>query len=230
MSAKWLFRAAVRWCVNGCWRYKSLVFRFDFRCFQIQTTSFPTKIQGFTHSIHHFPNTITSVSEHEFPVFLHCSIVQKPYFPTFQPHSDTSRHNSLIFKHEFHHFHTPLHSFHDAITSVFDTNFLFYVLGYKVLRTQSTTFKPNFTTFHIPFPHFTTQFPHFQTIISTLPHTIHSFSNTIPQLHDTIPSFSNQNFGKSTHKSTVPQLGYAAFKPRLLDFTCFSGGCNIYLR
>ena len=59
-------RAAVRWCGNGCWRYKSLVFRFDLRCFQIQTTRFPTKIQGFTHSIHHFPNTITYVSDTDF--------------------------------------------------------------------------------------------------------------------------------------------------------------------
>lgn len=66
MMAKWLCRAAIRWCGNGCWRYKSLVFRFDLRCFQIQTTRFPTKIQGFTHSIHHFPNMITYVSDTDF--------------------------------------------------------------------------------------------------------------------------------------------------------------------
>ena len=116
MMAKWLCHAAVRLCGNGCWRYKSLVFRFDLRCFQIQTTRFPTKIQGFTHSIHHFQTKISPIS------------------------------------------------------------------------------------------------------------------HTIPQLHDAIPSFPNQNLGKSTHKSTVPQLGYAAFKPRLLDFSYFSGSYEVYLR
>ena len=63
MMAKWWCCAAITWCGNGGLRYKSLVFRFDLRRFQIQTTCFTTQIQGFTHSIHNFTNTITQIHD-----------------------------------------------------------------------------------------------------------------------------------------------------------------------
>ena len=147
MMAKWWFCAAIAWCGNGGWRYKSLVCRFDLRCFT-------TLIQGFTNSNHHIPNTITqipdtiplfsnpnfttfntqfrqintplpcfhyaitSVSEYRLPVYNS----DTRFYALIQPLSEydypNSWHNSLIFKPEFHHFHTPLPRFHDAVRRV----------------------------------------------------------------------------------------------------------------
>ena len=115
MMAKWLCRAAIRWCGNGGWRHKSLVFRFDLRCFQIQTTRFPTKIQGFTHSIHHFQTQISPIS-HTIPQ-LHDAI---PSFPDCN--FDTSTYHSIIFKHHFPNFPTPFHHFQTKISANQHTN------------------------------------------------------------------------------------------------------------
>ena len=76
MMVKWWCCAAVAWYGNGGLRYKSLVFRFDLRCFQMQTTC--------------FMNTDTMFYE-----------LQPPHSEYDYPNS---RHNSLIFKPEFHHF------------------------------------------------------------------------------------------------------------------------------
>ena len=187
ISAKWLCRAAVRWCGNGCLRYKSLVFRFDLRCFQIQTTRFPTKIQGFTHSIHHFPNTITYVSDTD---FLFSDTVQ-----SFR--NNISRLSN----------HIP--TLPDTIPSFSNPN--------------STTSTHHYTVFMMRLPPFSIR-------ISCFTYSDTKFYAFNPPLSNQISPLFTYHFGKSTHKSTVPQLGYAAFKPRLLDFTCFSGGCKAYLQ
>ena len=157
------------------------------RCFQIQTTRFPTKIQGFTHSIHHFPNTITYVSDTD---FLFSDTVQ-----SFR--NNISRLSN----------HIP--TLPDTIPSFSNPN--------------STTSTHHYTVFMMRLPPFSIR-------ISCFTYSDTKFYAFNPPLSNQISPLFTYHFGKSTHKSTVPQLGYAAFKPRLLDFTCFSGGCKAYLQ
>ena len=143
------------------------------------------------------PSTTFLIRLPTFPILISCFLTlfnrSETIFPDFPT---TFRH----FPTQFPHFQTRIPPLPHTVTQFSWCDYLCFRYEFPVLRTRIQGF--------------THSIHHFQT-------KFHHFSHTIPQLHDAIPSFSNQNFGKSTHKSTVPQLGYAAFKPRLLDFTCF---------
>lgn len=149
--------------ICGIFKYKQPVFRQRYKVLRTQSTTFLIRLPPFPILIYCFP-ILFNRSETIFPDFPTTFRHFPTQFPHFQtripplPHTTTqfSWCDYLRFRHEF-----PV-----------------YVLGYKVLRIQSTTFKPKFPQFHTPFPNFTIPFHHFQTKISANQHTNRPFPNS----------------------------------------------------
>ena len=180
--------------------------------------------------LHPFPNTdcLFSNSNTRFytlnqPLFIYDYPNSRHKSPTFQQHSDTSRHNSLIFKPEFHHFHTQLPRFHDAITSVSEHRLPVYVLGYKVFSTKSTTFQLKFHHFHTPFRQINTQIDRFLATNMPYPNKDYSISTIFQAVERFIYGENVCGCGKNVMRRGVLMVKFGVIRHKNVEIRCRNG-------